>query len=755
MSNVQEYPIRPYARLLTMLGEQLIKNERIALVELIKNSYDADSKWVKLSFCKFADDYSILPASKIIIEDAGCGMNKTIITKHWLNPATPEKKLRKNDNRGKTPGGRILQGEKGIGRFAILKLGRKIDVITRAENDSFEYLIQYDFTCYDDDFLEENQEAKELFIDDIKVKIIKRRPLVFNKREVDWGPTTISAPEHGTRIEISELKGAWTENKLKEVAKDIVYLQSIFDRAGINPLASTKKDKKSLPFDVKIVFNGIFQNFRDDYIEKLLDLLSDNSVFRIENGKFEQEKMVFSFKQNSIEKKLSLNDSILRGLTVFRNKFGKEGEILAKRQIECGSFSFEFFIFDFSPQAQPKFKLDTEDKKIIKEHRIYLYRDGIRVYPYGDPTDDWLQIDAYRGTISAGQFLSNDQVVGYVNITQQENPSLKDKTNREGLIDEGNATSDFVALLQIFLAYIRKSVYGQYRNEIKDQKIHDIVKSKQVEKSLDVLKEAIGNNPKAQRALACTMGLYKQENAYFQQRAETTEELAGVGLSVETASHDIMGFMSKVLTNIDGIIKDITAGGDINETELLQELQAIRGGMGFIEAQLKDIQLLFKSSKQRRRPISVADIIEKVEYIYKRILKKEKITLLVHKASAPLMAKTTDAVLLQLFLNLFDNSVYWLQTTSKHDKRIEIFIDGGKGQLIFSDNGPGIPKESEPYIFEPFYSGKGEDGRGLGLYIARQLLERNDYAIELADISSEKKLSGANFVVNFVSGGEK
>lgn len=115
------------------------------------------------------------------------------------------------------------------------------------------------------------------------------------------------------------------------------------------------------------------------------------------------------------------------------------------------------------------------------------------------------------------------------------------------------------------------------------------------------------------------------------------------------------------------------------------------------------------------------------------------------------MAKTTDAVLLQLLLNLFDNSVYWLQQTAEKNKKIEILLDGNKGQMIFSDNGPGVDEDDKPYIFEPFYSGKGEDGRGLGLYIARQLLERNDYSIELADLKCEKILPGANFVINFIA----
>ena len=69
--------------------------------------------------------------------------------------------------------------------------------------------------------------------------------------------------------------------------------------------------------------------------------------------------------------------------------------------------------------------------------------------------------------------------------------------------------------------------------------------------------------------------------------------------------------------------------------------------------------------------------------------------------------------------------------------------------MIFSDNGPGIKPDDAPFIFEPFYSGRGEEGRGLGLYIARQLLERHEYSIDLADLKRHKPLPGANFVVSF------
>ena len=82
-------------------------------------------------------------------------------------------------------------------------------------------------------------------------------------------------------------------------------------------------------------------------------------------------------------------------------------------------------------------------------------------------------------------------------------------------------------------------------------------------------------------------------------------------------------------------------------------------------------------------------------------------------------------------------------------KEITVTLNGPQGELIFSDNGPGIDQEDLPYIFEPFYSGKGQEGRGLGLYIARQLLQRHDYTISIAE-DYNKKLLGANFVVSFV-----
>jgi len=166
---------------------------------------------------------------------------------------------------------------------------------------------------------------------------------------------------------------------------------------------------------------------------------------------------------------------------------------------------------------------------------------------------------------------------------------------------------------------------------------------------------------------------------------------------------------------------------------------------------LRDLQQLFKSTKQRRKDIRVVEVLEKVARLFKGMTDRARIAVSIQPlGDAPLVAKTTDAVLLQLFLNLFDNAVYWLETQPTNKvRKIDIVLDAEHQQLVFADNGPGISDDDLPYIFEPFYSGKGQDGRGLGLYIARQLLDRHDYRIDVAP-KRDRVLPGANFLISFV-----
>ncbi len=745
---------KPYARLLTMLGDQLITNERVALVEIIKNAYDADADWVRVTFAGFGKQFQITPRSKIIIEDDGIGMTRQVLTEHWVSPATPIKKIGK-ETKDATAKGRKIQGEKGIGRFAILKLGKTVSIVSRPAGLQSEYTLGLDLSQYDDDFLKENNKDKVLFLKDIELSFsTTAKAKIIREGEIILGTRRLQRKPQGTRIEITNLRGSWTLKKVNDVYDDLIRLQSIFDDSDDEeekPIA-----KRTAPdFDVLIYKDDVFHPFSNEYLSKLRRLIKQDAVLRITDGSYDQSKEAFKFNLNDRPVELPLTDPDISGMKIFRDFYGQKGEELRARGTKCGSFTFGFYVFDFDRDPNSRHFLNSEDRKILKAHRIYLYRDKIRVYPYGDPDDDWLQIDAYRGKIAAGWFLSNDQVVGFVNITQKGNPKLRDKTNREGLIDIGDATGDFIHLLQIFLAWVRKKPYGQYLAKQKKSKDVQIVKKEQVKAALDVVAAKLGNNKPAQTALAQAAKLYVQERSYLIQRAETTESLAGVGLSVETASHDIMAVMHRGLMALDSLISETQKPGTLSKDLVGRELISLRGMLSFVETQLKDIQQLFKSTKQRRKDVRVKEILEKVERLFATSLTREGVKFrILEKGSSPLIAKTTDAVLLQLFLNLFDNSLYWLQSKPSGKRQIDVLLDSEEHMLIFADNGPGVKSDDAPFIFEPFYSGKGEEGRGLGLYIARQLLDKHDYAIELADLKRHKLLSGANFVVSFVQAEE-
>ena len=163
-----QIPFKPRAQILLQLGEQLIKNENIAILELVKNAYDADAKKVVVNM-HFIDDKD---TGYIEIHDDGCGMSMDIIKDIWMEPGNSHKKD-VVERKERSDLGRLPIGEKGIGRFAILKLGRDIKIITRPEGSDKEYFVDYDLSAYDDDFLTREGKQQELYIDDIKITLVE------------------------------------------------------------------------------------------------------------------------------------------------------------------------------------------------------------------------------------------------------------------------------------------------------------------------------------------------------------------------------------------------------------------------------------------------------------------------------------------------------------------------------------------------------------------------------------------------------
>jgi signal transduction histidine kinase len=722
----EQLPFRAHARLLTMLGEQLIKNERIALVELVKNAYDADATLVTVDFQNFGDAFAPRLDSAIVITDNGSGMPRSVIGGVWMNPATPSKAITKLAS-PRTQLGRVLQGEKGIGRFATFKLGNDLALASRVGGEPLETTLLVDISILDD---EAEALVTDMYLDDVVAVIEDSAPHVFDGV---GGP----ASTHGTQLRISGLRADWNYRLVREAFADLDRLQPVLWAHG-------NGSDLAVDFDVKFLRDGVDLDLGAERTEEFQAVL-ERAVLRVLDGRYDDELHQFRFNLDGRDVLLPLVDPEVTALRRFRTHFQSDGQW---RQPSCGSFGFEFFVFDFSATAPAEHALDSEEKALLRSHRIYLYRDGIRVYPYGDPKDDWLEIDAIRGTESARSMFSNDQSVGFITISQAENPSLRDKTNREGLLESGNATGDFVALIQTVLSYLRSKPYEQYATANRRVRERDL-REHRLERYIASLRSDFSLPPKALEQLDALQNAIDAERELSAMQVARTEQLAGVGLSVETASHDLIAAAIEALRSARHIVSELRLLDLANEpvfgiaTTLVTRLE-------FVNARFKDVQGLFVSTRQKSGPIDVGQLMRRVKSMYSGLHEEAGIEFQIEEPLA-INAVSTEAAVLQCLINLVDNATFWLMNSPHKPRLIRAFARDSLA-LVLTDNGPGVKPQDEPFIFEAFYSGKGDSGKGLGLYIATQNGLRSGFSVELTNTSDARDLDGATFAVEFKQG---
>lgn len=744
-SKNEKLKIRPYARLLTMLGDQLIKNELIALTELVKNSYDADADFCNVKFCNFDDDRKKTYNSYILVDDNGYGMSYDVITKHFLNPATPIKKQAKVLRQSRK--GRICQGEKGIGRFSMLKLGKKVTIYSKEEDISVVHKVVFDFTKYDDEFLMSYRTEEDIFLDELTVD--------YEAIEVDDIPfdVAIKSKNKGTTILVEALKGEWDFRKIDEFGKDML---------RFCPFEVEKKQiVGNQDFNVNIYIDEKEEKYKDSQLKEIENLIYSKSLYKI-TGKYDEKekRLIFSYiEANEEPKQVSLsfvesqerNSLDFHGIRFYQEhlkKYYENGETTI-----CGNFKYEFYVFDFEANQNEPYGLSIKQKDLIRDHRIFLYRDGIRVQPYGAPNDDWLQIDRARAADKAGNMFSNDQLIGQISITKEYNSNLRDKTSREGIIEDNESFTQFSKIIKGLLSYVRIKLYQNYKFRQKQNKELLFEPQKKVKRdgNFSKLIEFAGENKQIIKIVEDVEKDFKEQERVFEARLGIAERLAGVGLSVETASHDIMLTIERLKECIHDVYVESTPSLFNDLEKINKQAENAEGMVALVYMKMKDLQQIFVSSKQRAKNIRVEEILTKIQSIYAKSYKEKKIDIeIIKEGKSPVVAKTIDAVLFQVFINLFDNALYWLSL--KDDRReVKIFLNSDEQTIIFSDNGPGVTMEDAPFVFDAFYSGKGEEGRGLGLYIAKILLNRYKYNIELITDSWSKKLPGANFKISFIT----
>ncbi len=727
-------PFEPYARLMNIIGDQLITDKKVAIIEIIKNSYDADAENVSVRFFNlknFGSTYLTEQEQPYIeIEDDGDGMPLQIIRDVWLRPATPHKLDKKKQKLNFTAKKRVIQGEKGIGRFAIHKLGEKIEVYTKMAK-SHEVKLELDFTEF-------NPEKADLFNQPpTEYKLLRE---IQNKWSVSDSPSEIKK-EKGTLIRIYNLREQWQTKDFEDLIKAINRLIPPNDPNSQEFNISLIQD-----FKVKVFVDG--SEFTSPSIVKFDDVI-ERAPFQLTGWVSESGVVNFFYKS------IRTNRAIIREVNLLneaelakynydswaiKNWFNK----LARKPI-CGEIQFSLYAYDLTTIEKTS---DTKDlKTFIKDNFVYVFRDGVRVYPFGEQGFDWLNLDKLRAIYKAGQFLSYNDIVGFVYISQNHNPLLRDTTSREGLVNIDNAYDDFkfllTAVVEIFTAETKidkekvklaKNASFKNSNEIVARTFNNLKRNLEKIEDKDTLAKA-----------NIFLSTVQKHSELMKDRMETVEDLAGLGMAVEKASHDAIMLLSQMRTNIQQFLIKIK-NQDYTNGEAIEMLSNLDESLSVVYEEMQVIQPLFKFQRKAIQDVSIYESIEKVKKYFRRDL-EGKIDIMIIK-DLDIIIPTNNGLILQVLINVLDNAIYWVNKGESSVKEIAFKIQTNSKSLIVADNGPGIREEAAPMVFNEFFSLKA-DGRGLGLYIVKEILFRIGAEISVIQNESEKILPGANFIIKF------
>lgn len=698
----------PKARLIQILGEQLIKDASIGLVELVKNSYDADATLVQIIMYGLNTEHG-----KIAIQDNGFGMDTNIFLNKWMNPASGHKERQKKD-KIRTLLGRLPLGEKGVGRFAAQQIGNKLFLVSKVKDSDLELAVYIDWRKFD----EEEKNLSEVEID-------------YEERKAE----TFKHEESGTLLQISELRSEWTDKNIKKIHSVLKRMKSPF--------------KGATDFDVTLKFENcieLFSKYEDleftDILEKahykLFGIVDKNGIFE-----FEYDFFVPGYRKNHKKATLDLTKSV--------------GDIPSN--LICGGFLVHFHNYE---KFSDWLRISGIDKKDINDlSGVSIYRDGIRVLPYGEAGDDWLELDKRRIQQPSSK-IGNDNIIGMIEINQYENNLLKDKTNREGLI-ENTAFYQFRKLVLAAIETLEKERKEDKPKKEKGQKedspitnppkpvedvkstfskVSETIEQKAGENLFadpEVIKEVKEEIEKAKEQVIQSVEDQQREN-------EILRDLAGTGLAAERFTHEFARMIRGALDSLQRL-KKLT---DLSNPKIKKEIDTI---YGTLEALRNDIRLLgpmfYVKKVAKEKDLDIKQIIENTLSLHEQRIKKESVQ--IETSGNSFTVTMREGSCMQVFSNLIDNSIFWLSRKSELDRRkIRIILDKKNKTVFVSDSGSGVVERYKKHIFEPFFSMKGEDGRGLGLYIVKEILNEKNWDISL--VSKEdypNLLDGASFKIIF------
>ena len=687
-----------------LLGDELIRDPGIAVFELVKNAYDADASFCKTTLFNVHDKEDA--SAKIIIEDNGTGMDISTIRNVWLEPGTENrKKQRECGNRTKKHK-RLPLGEKGVGRFAVHKLGRDIELATRASGEK-EIVVNIDWSDFE----------KTKYLADVGIKVTERSPKIFKGNKT------------GTRIEISNLREMpWTRRRTRALYRSITSICSPFEP----PFGGPGKFKTGLLLQPEL-----------GWLKGLLkpeDVLGE-SLFNFK-GVISGKTLIYDYiftphrKLQAVEKRAVTGREMPVVISSEDPNTGKkQKETVDLSQYEIGDVRFNFHIFDLEPIVLTLTSSDPSGlKEFLKNNGgVRVYRDGMRVYDFGEPESDWLDLGGKRVNIPASR-IGNNQILGAVFVALDSSKDLKEKTNREGFVEN-----------EAYLAFRNsiESAVWQAQNErnldkARMRKFYSRGKKKEpVLEDLTLLRDEV-----KKRGLEKPLMRYVDRiETQYRDVLDRLLVAAGAGLNLAAVMHEIekgIASLYEAISRGDNQRRLVTLAKRLSDMVDGLNWLTKKSGRSNVKASTLISQAILNSEfRFRGHGIKIVNGIEDYD-------------------DPDFEVRCSRRLIMTVLSNLIDNSIYWLDIKGPKSKVLYLGTThevNGLPAIIVADNGPGLIDPPQ-YLVQPFITRK-PDGMGLGLHIADEIMKTQKGRLlfpELEDVTLPKGYTGALIALEF---GEK
>jgi len=381
MGNVMEkVSFKVHARIKDIVGKDLINNDNIAIIELIKNAKDAGSKKVYVIF----NNSENVKNGKITIQDFGKGMSEDDIKDKWLNIAYSEKR----DSKGK------YAGDKGVGRFSCDRLGKTLELYSITGIEKIGRKLDIDWTKFEIDDIDKEVRTIEVDYSDCDRNEILN---LYNGEK----------PNAGTTLVISNLRASWGIQSLERLKKEL-------EKFVLDPKDSSDRGD----FLVQLIINNPFNN--EDERKKYINLsgLIENKIF---------DKL--NLRTTSINSSISTDGKII---TTTLHHDGKDVFTLKEKNHFSKLAGVRIQLYYLNQASKVFFKVNTGYRS-VEFGSVFMFRNGFRVFPYGEPDNDWLKLDK-RKAQGQRRYIGTRELVGKIIIEDKRNV-FSPVSAREGLVD--------------------------------------------------------------------------------------------------------------------------------------------------------------------------------------------------------------------------------------------------------------------------------------------------------------------------------